>query len=265
VDEAAIVGAREAIAGLPIGVSVIALGEENLALRALVARQRARGEPAFYHFVDDVQLRSIASGELDTGLPVHLPAELAGGPKRSPQALARELEAEIGPLVDELAAIERAREVAVLEGLDAEKAARCEAGLDASKEIGPPDGERARLEALARDRMALELRFARWFPPAAGVSGDLPMLGPKSGTPEGEDVEAVMCALASIAEVVALLGGSELARRADAIELLERPHAGPLPRHSPRLAGVGGAFARGDTCRGAARGVRREGHAGWLR
>ena len=46
VDEGALVTARAALGALPIGVSVIVLGQENPALRGFVARQRARGEPA---------------------------------------------------------------------------------------------------------------------------------------------------------------------------------------------------------------------------
>jgi Mg-chelatase subunit ChlD len=217
VDEAAIVAARDAIRGLPIGVSVVALGEENPALRALVAHQRAKGEPAFYHFLDDERLRAIATGELDVGLPVHLPEM----PSRSPAALARELEAELGSIVDELASLDRARDVAALEDLDLERQARHEAGLDATE--GLRDGDRARLEALGRDRLSLEARFARWFPDAATSEPSAsPHAFPAPGSSERDDVEAVTCALASVAEVVALLGGSDLGRRADAIELLER-------------------------------------------
>lgn len=109
--------AREAVGDLPVGVSVVALGQENAALRELVARQRARGERAFYHFVDDATLGAIASG-----------------------------------------------------------------------------------------------RFARWFPqPCAERAA--------SADP---DVEAVNVALASVVEVIRVVGGTELARRADAIELPER-------------------------------------------
>jgi hypothetical protein len=54
---------------------------------------------------------------------------------------------------------------------------------------------------------------------------------PRRGSPERDDVDATTSALASVAEVVVLLGGSDLARRADAIELLERllPDAGLTP------------------------------------
>lgn len=39
--------ARARLADVPIGVSVIALGEENPALRSLAATQRARGDEVF--------------------------------------------------------------------------------------------------------------------------------------------------------------------------------------------------------------------------
>ena len=41
---------------------MIALGEQNEALRAIVARQRARGERAFYHFIADEALDRIVIG-----------------------------------------------------------------------------------------------------------------------------------------------------------------------------------------------------------
>jgi hypothetical protein len=95
VDEDAIVSARSTLAGLAVGVSVIALGEENAALRGLVARQRARGEPAFYHFLDDDQLGAIARGALGPDASIHLPY----GSDRNATTVACELEAELGPLV----------------------------------------------------------------------------------------------------------------------------------------------------------------------
>ena len=211
IDEAKILEARSSIEGVPVGVSVIALGQENPALRSLVAKQRGKGELAFYHFLDDAQLAAIANGTLDTGgLPVHLPT----GHKRNATSVARELAAEIGPLLDELASIENERDIVSMEQLDAEAQARREAGLDASLD----EGDRARTEALARDRHALELRFSRWFPTPSVRAG----ASPAKGSPEHEEVIAVTCALASVADVVGLLGGTELARRADAIEMLER-------------------------------------------
>ena len=217
VDEEAVVAARAVLGGLPIGVSVIALGEENLALRGLVARQRARGEPAFYHFLDDEQLAAIASGALEQEAALHLP----GAAARDALAVARELETELGPLVEELRTIERERDIAALERLDAEVQARREAGPDGVVAGDAPEGERARLEALHRDRVSLAARFARWFPPV-GEDPKAAAAHPARGTKERDEVDAVVCALSSVAEVVMLVGGPELARRAEAIELLER-------------------------------------------
>ena len=109
--------------------------------------------------------------------------------------------------------------MAALEGLDAEVQARRETGDDDSADAGA----RARVEALRRDRTALEARFARWFPPPSSAAPGAVVPSPVSGSPERDDVNAVCSALASVAEVVALLeGGGDLARRADAIELFER-------------------------------------------
>jgi hypothetical protein len=222
VGEAAILAARDGLCGLPIGISVIALGQENRALRGLVARQRSKGETAFYHFLDDEQLGRISKGGLDAGPALHLPPERIA---RSPQALARDLEHEVGPLIEELEALERARDLGALERLDEERQARRELGLH-DELVG--EGERGRIEALHRDHAALLRRFERWFPaPCADEAVALPAAGGE----EREDVDAAVCALASVAEVVELVGGSELARRADAIELLERllPDAGLTP------------------------------------
>ncbi|MDB4931512.1 MAG: hypothetical protein JWM10_3996, partial [Myxococcaceae bacterium] len=226
VDEAAVAAARARSAGLPVGVSVIALGQENPALRALVARQRAAGEAAFYHHLDDAQLEAIAGGGLDGGVALHLPETDA----RSARALA----AEVGPLVEELAAIEQAREAGALGRIDDEARARREldAGVEgATTHAGEGEGARARLEASRRDQVAIGARYARWFPAAAEGAAEGEMARGKRRRAASEEVEAVVCALSSVAEVVALVGGSELARKADAIELLERllPDAGLTP------------------------------------
>jgi hypothetical protein len=92
------------------------------------------------------------------------------------------------------------------------------------------EGERARAEALHRDRRALDARFARWFPaPRARDDADAALPELAGGSPG--DADAVVAALASVAEVVSIVGGSDLARRADAIEMLERllPDAGLSP------------------------------------
>ena len=217
VDEEVLLTARDAIKGIPIGVSVIALGQENEALRGIVARQRAKGEQAFYHYLDDADLEAIASGQITTE-SIHAPEDwtrLAEDP--------RALEEELGGLVDELEAIDRARDVDALERIEEEAQARRDVGLDMPAAELPEaegQGERARVEALRKDRVALAARFARWFPaPGSGVS-----VAPGTGesTTDSTDVDATLCALASVAEVVSLLGGSPLARQADAIDLLER-------------------------------------------
>ncbi len=216
VDERAIVDARNAI-GLPIGISVIALGQENAALRELVARQRAKGEAAFYHYLPDVDLEAIAEGEITRGVAIEPPERWT-----DPATVARVLEEETAGLVDELEQLERRRDVAALERIEAEAQALREVGLE---EEHDGQGERARIEALRKDRVALAARFARWFPEPSTSSA--------VAIPEGDrdDVEATSCALASVAEVVGLLGGSTVARQADAIELFERllPDAGLTP------------------------------------
>lgn len=212
VEEEALVEARAALGELPVGISVIALGQENPALRAIVARQRAAGEAAFYHYLDDEQLAAITAARFDDGLALHLP----DGPSRPLARVARDLAAEVGPLVDELVAIERERDAATMEGALAELQALREGGVEETID----QGARARLEAKNRDRVALGARFARWFPAPGMAETDEAL--PPVPRHAGEDVEAVACALASVAEVTGLLGGSELARQADAIELLER-------------------------------------------
>lgn len=238
VDEAVVLAARESAGGdLPIGVSVIALGTENPALRGLVARQRARGERAFYHFVDDAVLVDMASGALDLGLPLH------SGPSAPPRraAAAPALESRMGALVAELEDLARERDLDALERMDHEREALREVGLEARTSLS--EGERARLESLQRDSAALARRFARWFPlvPDEGAS-HLSIVDPQASA----DAEAVHVMLASIVEIAGVVGGSLLARRADAIDLVERllPDAGLTPsryfdtlsEHARRLA-----------------------------
>ena len=207
VDEATVNAARRGVGDLTVGLSVIALGQENPALRALVAKQRAKGERAFYHFIPDASLEAVSRGEVDSGLPVHLP-DVQGS--AAPQALS----ADLGALVEEMSALGRTRELEALEALDAQAEGQREAGVE---ESSITEGERARARALYRDRRSLEMQFLRWFPePNAKaptlVPDDVPV----------EDVEAALVALATVTEVVAVTMGSDLARRADAIDVLER-------------------------------------------
>jgi hypothetical protein len=205
VSEARIAAAREALGELAVGVSVIALGEENEALRAMVARQRARGERAFYHFVPDDTLRDLARGRIDRGGALHLPEGAS-----MPEAVS----AEISALLDDLLELDRKRDVEAVE--------RAEAELRAAADLGIAlDGEAARREALQRDVRAIERRFDRWFPaPAAAVTRE-----------SDDDDDATLLTIAAIAEIVSVIGGSPLARRAEAIEILEAmlPDAGLTP------------------------------------
>ena len=116
-------------------------------------------------------------------------------------------------LVDELVASGRPRDIEALDAAADEASAHGELGLDAGARS---EGERALVEARARDMRALRARFARWFEvPAAGATS-----APTS--PSSTDEEAVWVALSAVADVVSEMGGSELARRADAIDILER-------------------------------------------
>lgn len=215
VREERIEAARAALGDLHVGVSVIALGDENPALRAIVAKQRARGERAFYHFIPDAALASIAKGQIDRGGVIHLPA-LEGDASRAPEETARALRSELEGLLDELVDLDRRRDLDAIE--------RAEAELRAAGELGVSlDGEGARREAIARDVRAVERRYARWFPPAAAK--------PDHDAPRDGDVDAAYVVLATVAEVVSIVGGSSLARRAEAIDVLERllPDAGLSP------------------------------------
>lgn len=224
VDEAVLVAKRNALAGLPIGISVIALGQENPALRNLVAHQRAKGEAAFYHFLADDELVRITQGQLSLDHAIHPPSRWTDFEK-DPRALALALEEEAAGLVDELEAIERARDLEKLERIEEETQARREVGLAEAHDGG--DGERAHVEAMRKDRAALAARYERWFPEPKANEGTPPMVSGRAR----DDLDATCCALASVAEVVGLLGGSPIARQADAIELLERllPDAGLSP------------------------------------
>ncbi len=206
VDEQAVTTARETLGKLPIGLSVIALGEQNAALRGIVARQRGRGERAFYHFISDATLQRIANGEIDPGGAIHPP------PVNEARATPEALEKQIGEIVEEITARKKAREVEALESLDTDDAARREAGL--TKE-DMSEAEIARARALYRDRAALVRQFDRWFPPP--VDGATP-----SAMHGDADVEAVTVLLSTVAEMIGVVGGSDLARMADAIDLLER-------------------------------------------
>jgi len=196
--------ARKGLEDMSIALSVIALGEENLALRNIVAAQRARGERAFYHFVPDPALAEIVRGEVDRGDPLHL-LELAEDKKQDAATVATVLGAELGSLLDELVDLDRRRDLEAIERAEAELRAASELGIEL-------DGAAARRAALARDVSAVESRYARWFPTPESAKR----------TEEGDDDDATYVVLATVAEVVSVVGGATLTRRAEAIETLER-------------------------------------------
>jgi hypothetical protein len=134
VDPEVVRAAREDAGDVAVTISVIALGEENRVLRDLVARQRARGERAFYHHVGDEELAVLCRGEA-LGPRVHVPVSASPLEKGELDALVLELE--------DLEAVRMPQ--------------------------GGSQGAAALEEATARDRASLDRRYGRWFPAAAGA------------------------------------------------------------------------------------------------
>jgi DNA-binding NarL/FixJ family response regulator len=221
VDADAVQRAREAVGALPIGVSIIALGEENEALKALAARQRARGERTFYQYISDAEIEDCIRGS-SLGAPVHLPKD----------ARPAELAAAVSDLVDEIEASTRKATVDELEQAREQRAALSELSLSLARDFS--ETERAKAEAAARDLGALERRFQRSFP-ALPVSADLDSQLP----PEDDlrDLTQLEQLLGTVSEVVELVGGERLARMADAIEVFERllPDSGLTTARSVEL------------------------------
>lgn len=205
VDEAAILKARSEVAELPIGVSIIALGQENPALRKISAAQRARGERVFYQFVPDDMLKRLISGK-HTNLTLHLPEQLERVP----------LAEDLGLLVAEIEMASRARDERAMANVSDEVDALTEVGVGVAQ---LPETERARIMALTRDRQTLERRFLRWFPKLDEQVGEATL------TPSDADqtrINTLLGLLAAVAEVTELLEGEPLRRQADAVEMLER-------------------------------------------
>lgn len=225
VDEVAVRAAREREGDFPIGVSVIALGQENPVLRRLAAAQRARGEPTFYHFISDEDLAAVVEGRRAAGARIHAPEPHDGDPADAAPESFGELAGELGSLVEEIDALARKRTsgaegAAATEMGTPDGSALAEVGLGGSE----TEGQRAQREARERDERALATRFDAWFPPlgiaVAGAFG-------RSGAPDEDaawaaDVEAVLVVLTSLADILPDLGGTALERRADAVDLLER-------------------------------------------
>jgi len=179
---------RRDLVGVDFGISVIALGEENPALRRIVAAQRAEGVRAFYHFMSDAVLRAIDSGGVGVGAVLHLPEASRGKP----------IEDEVAALVEELADLRRDRDEATMRQL-----------AKAGDEPG-----RAVAESAFGDAHVVRRRFARWFPAIESVADAEPE------TVEAEDRDSMLLILGVIVEVVERIDGTELDRKADAVDLL---------------------------------------------
>lgn len=219
IDVAALRAAREAAGEVPVRLSVIALGLENPALRALAAEQRARGEQVFYHFVPDAELARIVAGDLERRLVLHVPDVATAGVDAPADALRG--------LVEEMEALARREHDArrrSFEGtsaLDAERAAELRAAaaeLALSVDDLFVEGARARFELIERDERAVGMLFSRWFPERVGSSAPEPL----PHTPARERVDLARILLASTVEVVAHVGGRPIERQAEAIVLFER-------------------------------------------
>jgi hypothetical protein len=212
---------------LPIGVSIIALGQQNRALRELAARQRARGERVFYQFMDDDELKDVERGRT-AGLPIHLPAVKAGS------ALSTELQA----VMDEIEQHGRRLEVPDREYASVLEAAMVELGLSPAQDLS--EAARARHEVLIKDEATLRNRFDRWFTP---VKEHLPS---PLAERDREALDELARSIDTVAEVIAMGHAHPLEQRADAIEMMERllreagiapwRYAELLRRHAGRLA-----------------------------
>ena len=227
-------GARETIGELPVNVSVIALGNENTALRDIVAHQRAQGERAFYHFVPDDHLERLSDREVDGDVMVHLPVV----PHRADAG--GSVPEDVDELLQQLSDLQRSREAEALRDLDR---------TDRERRVDPEalammgEGERARLEALYRDDLALDRRYQRWFPKPAQLpryGEELQRAMPPDGTRERDDLDSLLVVLSTIAEVVATVGSYRRGRRADAVDMLERllPDARLSPARYHELLGA---------------------------
>jgi hypothetical protein len=208
IDQDRVIRAREAVGKIPVGVSIIALGQENAALRALAAHQRARGERVFYHFTSDRALGEIVAS-CRAAIPLHLPKNRAEV----------DISAVVREVVDEIEMLQRGSEVEEIEHARHELPALEELGLTLEQTLS--DAELARAEAIQRDERTLRRRFERWFP-ESGARPGLPEKSRPLEPADREDLDLVVTLLASVAEVVDLVGSEPLRRQADAIEVFER-------------------------------------------
>jgi hypothetical protein len=247
VDESAISIARARCADLPIGVSIIALGEENSALRKLAANQHAHGEQIFYQFMDDYELHDVIEGRT-AGLPIHLPREM----------LDQKISAELKAVVADMEQHTRRLDTEALEGATALPAAIAEVDLRPDQ---LDETTRARIEAANRDQQALQQRFLRWFPRVPERAPE-----PFASKLDEKNVERTGRVLAVVLEAMEMAAARSLDLQLDAIEIVERllldEHLLPW-RYADTLKRYPGRLARVLTAIHAAAGVaKQEGLAG---
>ncbi len=206
VDEKRLEKAREGLGDVPIGVSIIALGQENPALRRLAARQRSQGERVFYQFVPDALIRDLVRGK-EVMLPLHLPDSRSTG----------KIDDELRALVREIEMLQRQRDDDALSSVHDEISGLAEVGLSLD---ALPETERTRILALSRDAETLRQRFDRWFPELGPTgTGELKLAPSDEDEARLAELEAVIVA---VAETTDLSGGTNLRRQSDAVEMLER-------------------------------------------
>jgi hypothetical protein len=252
VDAARVWAERARLGDVSVGLSVIAVGSENEALRSLAAAQRRAGQEVFYHYFSEAVLRelldprtprttprspspSVAPAPVSAGTePAQAPTVAAqpgatqSEPLPSPEAGAPEDEAqrwrELERLVDELLALRTEVELGDVEASRFHAESLAEVGLSLERDLS--EGERARHECLRREDVCLQRRYERWFP-AELRRGDLDAGGeptsPGGGDePTGELLATLEIILGSVAEVLDVLDGPALQRRYDAVEIVER-------------------------------------------
>ncbi len=196
---------QSTLGGLPVGISIIALGEQNKALRTLVAKQRQLGKPTFYHFLPDRYLQELAHSEKrEHVLPALLPH-------------AGSTESQFQDAMTELREIYQSRNSVMLRSLDTHD--RDALLTRPTTPLLTGEGYRGRLEVENRDYAAVTRRFERWFPRATPKAKSAT---PAAGSLEADDLESLIVVLASIAEVVESISSDPYSRRADALDLLER-------------------------------------------
>ncbi|HEX2873325.1 MAG TPA: vWA domain-containing protein [Polyangiaceae bacterium] len=236
--------AREALGGMPVRVSVIALGSESPKLKELAATQRSRGEPVFYHYLSDQAMSDLLRRTRIARPPLSFPElpdsevppppqalrakppvqpnaesspsepNTSSEPAHIPIVVELELWQELDQLVDELSVLHEPPDAEALENVGLMDEAYAELFMSLDEQGN--EAERAQAEALRRDARAVGVRFERWFPDPDEPAEQL------GAPPPAELLEIVEIVVCTVAELTDFLSGTPVSRRVDAIELLER-------------------------------------------